>query len=87
VTSVTIEIDGSQVAAPGGVARIDLVDGPHRIVAKAAGYATTTTAVDVAADKTSFVVKLERVRRATPRTRQGSGSSSAKDATLDPFAD
>jgi serine/threonine-protein kinase len=87
VASVTIEVDGNKVAAPGGVARIELLDGAHRIVARAAGYITATTTVDVTADKTSFVVKLERVRRATSRVPRGSGAPSAKDATVDPFAE
>jgi serine/threonine-protein kinase len=86
VSAATIEIDGSHVDAPGGIARIELLDGSHRIVAKARGYVTSTTAVDVAADHTSFTVKLERAKHTTGHTKRAS-TPSGKDATLDPFAE
>jgi hypothetical protein len=88
VATATVEIDGARVDAPGGVAKIALGDGEHLVIAKASGYVTASKTVVVAADHTSFVIRLERARRTTHSTGKGAAAPvNGKDATVDPFAD
>jgi serine/threonine-protein kinase len=92
-SSAKLEIDGAPVSLTEGIARVQLVDGAHRLRASAPGRTTVDKTFEVSATSPAVEVRLERVKvGARPAAGAGSGSAAAKDdakkdATIDPFAD
>ncbi len=98
VPGARIEIDGAVVDSPGGVAKVPLTEGSHRIVISAAGRTTVDKTIEITGTSSDIDIRLERAKKITTgtgpessagsaATKAGSGSATyGKDGTIDPFA-
>jgi hypothetical protein len=81
VPSAALEVDGASVESVRGLARLELVDGSHHLIARASGYTTFDKVVEVGDGHTEIVVKLERTKRPVDTTAASASSSNKTTPT------
>jgi serine/threonine-protein kinase len=81
VPSAALEVDGASVESVRGLARLELVDGSHHLIARASGYTTFDKVVEVGDGHTEIIVKLERTKRPVDTTAASASSSNKTTPT------
>ncbi len=81
-----VEVDGAIVDVRGGVAKVSLADGVHRVVVSAPRRVTFTSALDVSEHTHTLDVKLDKARTGstTTTTSRNTGSGSTTTTTTTP---